>query len=158
MAACWARERGLAAPCGGAHSSCRLGRGSRDLDRSQTGALPVTCATASVTLYFGVLAQRPGSYMQVQSPLNTCTNYLYIIDTLHSGPVHTCTMVKSRQRLLTGTLCHTSQQPPSLGAYNPSYKARSLKTRGLRHVIKSHTVFVIPTGPLDPYSLHRNQH
>ena len=44
-------------------------------------------------------------------------------------------IVKSRQRLLTGTLCHTSQQPPSLGGYNPSYKARSLKTRGLRHVI-----------------------
>ena len=43
--------------------------------------------------------------------------------------------VKGRQRLLTGTLCHTSQQPPSLGGYNPSYKARSLKTRGLRHVI-----------------------
>ena len=34
--------------------------------------------------------------------------------------------LKSRQRLLTGTVCHTSQQPPSLGGYNPSYKARSL--------------------------------
>ena len=42
---------------------------------------------------------------------------------------------KSRQRLLTGTLCHTSQQPPSLGGYNPSYKTRSLKTRGLQYVI-----------------------
>ena len=44
-------------------------------------------------------------------------------------------LVKSRQRLLTGTLCHTSQQPPSLGGYNPSYKTRSLKTRGLQYVI-----------------------
>ena len=43
--------------------------------------------------------------------------------------------VKSRQRLLTGTLCHTSQQPPSLGGHNPFYKTRSLKTRGLQYVI-----------------------
>ena len=65
--------------------------------------------------------------------------------------------LKSRQRLLTGTLCHTSQQPPSLGGYNPEEQATpahrhsvphepattfirrlqpvSLKTRGLQYVI-----------------------
>ena len=62
-------------------------------------------------------------------PYHRRRNFLAAI----AGPTVYC--VKSRQRLLTDTLCHTSQQPPSLGGYNPSYKARSLKTRGLRHVI-----------------------
>ena len=48
--------------------------------------------------------------------------------------INMMSILKSRQRLLTGTLCHTSQQPPSLGGYNPSYKTRSLKTRGLQYV------------------------
>ena len=53
---------------------------------------------------------------------------------IHRSSMRSRSILKSKQRLLTGTLCHTSQQPPSLGGYNPSYKTRSLKTRGLQYV------------------------